>query len=324
MVPLKEGEEARSWIMQLGLLDLDHRIQREGDHLLIPVTGDGDIGYPLTEAELEPVKRRETDYRSLLRLDPELMEVLPSSFDVIGDVGIVRLDDALIPHAQGIAEAMRGVLPHLKAVAVDRGVSGEMRVRQLELVSGEALETMHTEYGVRLHVDPSVAYFNPRLAIERRRIASLVREGEVVINMFAGVGPFPLMIDRHASPSEVYAIDLNPEAHRLMVRNVELNHARTVKPVLGDARSEILRLPMADRIIMNLPHSAHEFIPYAVPRLKDGGMIHLHLICERDDADRVVERVLGSSPRPLRVNRMKEMKSYSPTMGVYAVDLVIA
>ena len=150
-------------------------------------------------------------------------------------------------------------------------------------------ETTHLEYGIKFLVDPAKVYFNPRLANERSRIASLVRQGEVVVDMFAGVGPFSIMIARHALPSPVVAVDLNPDAVEYLKRNIELNKANRVVPYEGDARQVVFDVPCADRIIMNLPHSAIDFFHDALTRLKLQGTIHFYHICERDEAGQVVK-----------------------------------
>ena len=55
-------------------------------------------------------------------------------------------------------------------------------------------------------------YFSPRLANERKRITSLVKPGETVVDMFAGVAPFSIMIAKYANPKIIYAIDKNKDA----------------------------------------------------------------------------------------------------------------
>jgi tRNA (guanine37-N1)-methyltransferase len=173
-------------------------------------------------------------------------------------------------------------------------------------------------------VDPRKAYFNPRLSNERRRIASLVRDGEVIVDMFSGVGPFAIMIAKLSRPNLVYAIDLNPEAIRLMRENVELNKVQGVVPLEGDARQWVFDLPCADRVIMNLPHSAIDFFADALTRLKLGGVMHLYHICDRKDfpqvLDELKQKAFGMGVR-IEVLRSEELKTYSPSASVFSADL---
>ncbi len=183
---------------------------------------------------------------------------------------------------------------------------------------------MHTEFGIRLMVDPAKVYFNPRLSNERYRVASQVRDGETVVDMFAGVGPFSIMIAKHASPEVIYAMDLNPEAVGYLRKNIELNKVRTVVPLEGDARQLVFEVPCADRIIMNLPHTARDYFHDALIRLKMGGVIHLYAICDREDIEPLLDRLLLEARGMgviITVLRYEELKTYSPTMGVFSADI---
>lgn len=326
-VPLDRGEEIRSELRQKGMLDLSHTIVRDGDHLLIPIVGEAAYqGLEVKDRDLPPIPRKETDYRKLTKIPDELIGSLPSSFDVIGDVAIMKLDEPLLPHAEDIADALMEANGRLRSVALDQGVKGEFRVRDLKLLRGETdLSSIHTEYGVVMEVDPSLAYFNPRLSRERMRVAELVREGEVVVDMFAGVGPFPLMICRHSKPAHVFAIDMNPDAVEIMKSNILRNRLDDrITAINDDARDAMRSLPELDRVIMNLPHISEEFIFHALHKLKAGGMIHLYKILERDDLVSFQNRIISiaeSSGRNVDIDGIQELKTYSPTMSVYCFDI---
>ncbi len=327
-VPLAEGEDCRSSLREKGLLDMSRAIQREEDHLLVPVAGPVRMdGAELVERELPALERKETDYRRLVELPEGLERLLPSSYDVIGDVAILKLERDLVPFASDVAEALMAASPRLRSVALDRGVRGETRVRDLEVVKGdEDLSSVHTEYGVSMEVDPSLAYFNPRLARERRRVASLVREGELIADLFAGVGPFPLVICRHSHPQKVYAMDINRDAVEMMERNIARNRMEgRIVALHGDARSLLPRLPALDRAIMNLPQSAEEFLDIALEKVRRGGTIHLYRIMERDELTAFQDRVLdeaASLGHDVAVESVHELKSYSPRMSVYCFDII--
>ncbi|MEM0448281.1 MAG: class I SAM-dependent methyltransferase family protein [Methanomassiliicoccales archaeon] len=329
-VPKGKGEEIRKKLLEKGLLDIALRVRREGEALLLPVISDEarTLGHEVIEEEFEYIGMAHSDYKELVEVPEGLRPLLPTSFDVIGDIAIIKLPEELLPFSPSIGKALRESLPHIRTVAVDQGVKGEMRVRQLDVISGgPGTETTHTEYGIRLLIDPAKAYFNPRLSNERKRVASMVREGEIVVDMFAGVGPFAVMIAKHAKPEKVYAIDLNPAAVSYLKKNIELNKVRNVEAKEGDAREIIKQLPLADRIIMNLPHSALEFLPAALMRLKLGGMIHLYHICSRSEVEEAVKKLLQSAlgmGHRVEVLRAEELKTYSPSMSVYAIDLRLA
>ena len=322
-VPKELGESVRSALMDAELLDLGYRIGRDGDHILIPVLCDSFGGYDAEQAVLAENERRITDYRDLL---PESMrELLPTSFDVIGDVVIVKLKDELLEHKRKIGDAI-GRTADARMVLLDTGVKGDLRVRDLSPIYGEgSTETVHRESGVSMVTDPAKVYFNPRLATERLRIASLVEDGETIIDMFAGVAPFPLVICKHARPKAVYAVDMNPEAKRLMEINIRKSGCDRIFPISGDARTEIVKLPAADRVIMNLPRSAEDFLPDALSHTKKGGTVHLYSIHEKSDADREIRDLVDrtcADGLSCSISGIREMKSYSPTSAVYVTDIL--
>jgi len=329
-VPKGNGEAVRKELLEKGWLDISLKVKRNDGQILFPVLDEraSSLGLPILEDDFEERPLMETDYKRLVDVPEGLREVLPTAFDVIGDVGIIRLPDELLPYAQAIGEGLRKAFPRLRCVSLDRGVKGELRVRDLEVIAGERdTETVHLEYGMKLLVDPAKMYFNPRLANERRRVASLVKDNERVIDMFAGVGPFSIMIAKLAHPQMVFAIDLNHDAVEYMKRNLELNKVQRVIPIEGDAREVLFELPHADRIIMNLPHSAVDFFHDALSRLNLGGTIHFYHICERDEIEAVLEGMCleaGGSGVKVEVVRLEELKSYSPSMSVFAADLLLA
>lgn len=326
-VPRGEAESTRKKLLELGLLDIGRRIRREDDIVLIPVLSrqaEG-LGHELADEELEVREVLETDYRKVAEVPDGVRNRLPTSFDIIGEVAIIRLDDDIVAHADKVGEALMETFPRLRTVALDQGVKGELRVRDIRVVAGApSTETVHQEHGVRLKVDPAKEYFNPRLANERMRIASLVKPGEKVVDMFAGVGPFSIMIAKHAQPAVVYAMDLNHDAVEHMRANVQLNKVTTVVPLEGDAVELLSGIVCADRIIMNLPHSAREYFADALTKLNMGGTIHLYVICERDDIDRIaVDMSVEARGMGMRIGleRIEELKTYSPSMSVFALDV---
>ncbi len=322
-VPKVEGNAVRMRLKDLDVLDPDTRIGKDGDHLLIPILADSFEDYEVCDRDLEHIDRKITDYR--LYLPEEVRDILPNSYDNIGDVLVVKLVDELLPLKHEIGEALLKTSSNTRCVLLDGGVKGELRVRDLELIAGTGpSETKHRESGVVMMTDPAKVYYNPRLATERERVASLVKDGEVVIDMFAGVAPFPLTICRYAHPKVVYAIDLNHDAVEYARINVGLNHFDNIIPLEGDAREVVKDLPDADRVIMNLPQIAQDFLPDALSKTKVGGTVHMHKILERADIDQFCRDLVDDMKDKgfdCEISELKELKTYSPTASVYVIDL---
>ena len=145
------------------------------------------------EREMRP--RNLTD--SLRGKIPEaLLSSLPRSYDIIGEIGIIELFGELAPFSSMIGEGIMEINPHLRLVLRKSGqVSGTFRTREYEAIAGEGdTETVHEEFSCLFRLDVTKVYFNPRLSHERMRVAQQIKQGECVLDMFAGVGPYSILI----------------------------------------------------------------------------------------------------------------------------------
>ena len=207
-------------------------------------------------------------------------EELISSFDQIGDIIIVRIPDSLLSKKKLIGETL------LKEVKISRSifyqaspVEGDFRTRNLEILAGEdKTETEYKEFGCKFTVDVKNAFFSPRLSTERERIANVVQDGETIVNMFAGVGMFSVMIAKKKK-CVVYSIDINPVAAKLCEKNIASNKlAGRIISINGDA-SQIIQEQLentSDRTLMLLPERSDEFLKSAIQATKNGGIIHYY------------------------------------------------
>jgi tRNA (guanine37-N1)-methyltransferase len=207
------------------------------------------------------------------KLEPTELELLHTSYDVVGDIAIIRVQETLKSQAQIIAQALFQSHKNIKTVLRQISpVAGDFRLRDLEWVGGEKkTETIHKEFGCFFKVDLERCYFSPRLSYERMRIATLIQPNEVIVNMFAGVGCYSIIIAKHSHPKRVYSIDINPTAFKFLKENARLNRVeRQVLPILGSAKEtiEAKLAGIADRVIMPLPQKAYEYIDAALLALK--------------------------------------------------------
>jgi tRNA (guanine37-N1)-methyltransferase len=212
-------------------------------------------------------------------LDAEDAAQVYSAFDQVGDIVIVKIPESLASKKTLIAQAILDNVKTAKAVfAQASAVRGDFRVRDLEFLAGEDRTVAeYKEHGCRFRVDVAKTYFSPRLSTERQRIADLVNDNETIVNMFAGVGTYSIVIAKANKTCKVYSIDSNPVAHELCIENAKLNKvADRVIPVCADA-ADMIREKLsgtADRVLMPLPERAKEFVVSAVAALKEKGVVH--------------------------------------------------
>ena len=283
--------------------------------------------------DFEPRRRHpRTLEEALAGLMPsDLLSKLPRSFDVVGDIAILELDSELAGFERKISEAIMEVHPNVRAVFAKSGeVSGPERVRPLRYVAGEnRTRTIHREQGCVFNVDLSKVFFSPRLSTEHQRVALLVEKCERVIDMFAGVGPFSILIARRVGDVRVEAIDANPQAIELVRENVRANKVGSkVYTHLGDARNivrdELART--ASRVIMNHPSASKDFISDACTALQpSGGIIHYYTFAgenwEKDSRLEIESGVEASGYVPERVLGVHRVREVSPMKWQVSVDL---
>jgi tRNA (guanine37-N1)-methyltransferase len=214
-------------------------------------------------------------------LPKEKWRLVVRRFDIVGDIAIIKLPSELENEKFLIANALLKELPSIRVVLRQVSpIKGIYRLRRLEWLAGERrTKTVHREYGCVFRIDLQKAYFSPRLQYERARIAKLVKNGEIVANMFSGVGCFSILIAKKNPACLVYSIDINPDAIHLQKINVALNKVTgKVIVIEGDAK-EIIREKLRDtanRVLMPLPEKAYEYLEYAILALKKAGVIHYY------------------------------------------------
>lgn len=229
-------------------------------------------------------------------LSEDELSDISAGVDVIGDIAIIKIPEKLELRKHEIGESLLRKMKGLKSVYRQSAPArrGD-RVRGIEWLAGaKSTETCYREHGCTFHVDLSRVYFSPRLSFERARIARLVKEGEVVVNMFAGVGTFSILIGKIASAARIYSIDMNPDAHRYAVLNCKNNHVESVvTPLLGDAKIHAEELGgIADRVLMPLPELAIDYLPFGIRLLKNKGVIHLYVHISGGPKNKAVESAI--------------------------------
>jgi tRNA (guanine37-N1)-methyltransferase len=224
------------------------------------------------------------------RLRARLSTIIPvqelkqmyNSFDIVGDIAIIKFPSGNLVNAEIIANQIMAIHKNVRTVfAQTSSILTQFRVRNLRLLYGDnKTNTVHKESDCFFAVDVAKCYFSPRLSYERSRIASIIKPEETIVNMFAGVGCFSIMIAKSVPETKVFSIDVNPTAVQYMVENIRVNRVYgRVFPLSGDSKEIInARLQgVADRVLMPLPEKALEYLPDAISSLKpSGGWVHYY------------------------------------------------
>jgi len=263
------------------------------------------------------------------------LDLLPRGFQLIGKVMILKLKPVLLDKKTIIAQKCLELLPNIKSVYLNKGkIEGTFREpNDIEYVAGEnnSLVT-HKEHDVVYSFDFTKIMFSQGNLSERKYLATLVKDGEIIIDMFAGIGYFSLPIGRHSKPSRIYSIELNPVAYNYLVENVKLNHLEDlIIPINGDCKKEVVKLSdsgiKAHRVIMGVFPAPKNFIKEALLVARDDGTIyHYEGIIEKDNyIDLFDDFVKIAEVQGLRCKLLEKrfVKSYGPHLYHTVLDILI-
>ena len=239
-------------------------------------------------------------------LTPKESDELISAFDQVGDIIIIRIPDSLLSKKKIIGEALLEQVKSVKSVFhQSSSVEGEFRTRDLEILAGEdKTETEYKESGCRFMIDVRKVFFSPRLSSERLRIAELISDGEVIVNMFGGIGMFSIIAAKKKKCT-VYNIDINPDAANFCQKNISINKLDgNIISIHGDA-SDVIKNQLenkSNRTLMLLPEKSDEFLSSAILASKNSGVIHYY---SHIHADKKIDAAKLSEQHYLEVTPVK-------------------
>jgi len=196
-------------------------------------------------------------------------------------------------------------------------IKGQQREPEVEVILGEGTETIHRENHCFYKLDVARIMWSKGNTTERKRMGQIVRSGETVVDLFAGIGYFTIPMAVHARPEKIYAVEINPVAHGYLAENVKLNHVQgVVEPILGDCR-DVAPRNVADRVLMGYIGNTEEYLDVALEVIRDEGIIHYHeSVPDKLKYIRPAERIReAANGFEVEVLNQRIIKKYSP--GVY-------
>lgn len=332
------GQKAIIELKKLKLFNADFALGRTAKQLIVPVTKHPDANFvkkysaEILNRNLNLIKDTSPKtFKEALKgiLKPEEIEKVNSSYDIIGDIAVIDFDDSLNNLETTIAWTLKRTHKNVEVVA-KRGkkTEGEFRIRKIEPIVGEKrTETIHRENNISLKMDLNKVYYSSRYGPERQRLLKKVKDGENILVMFAGVGPFPIVFAKRKNVA-VWANELNPDAVFYLKENIKLNKVeKKIKIIPGDAHKEIPKLKEKfDRIVMPLPHEAHKFIKDALKVSKKGTLIHIYQFEREEKIQDMEKRILQEFKKNkanVKVLEVFRTGYFGPGINRYCLDLKV-
>ncbi len=316
----KEAETVRKELLSEGVLDKTRKLVKKNGFIEIPVT-DFCGRLALVEQEKPEFYIPKKTLASILDITGYEKKLLPSGWQIVGDVIIITLNEELELRKKDIANALLSMYPGCSTVLLDRGISGRMRKPQREIIAGDKTETIHRENGCLFRLDAMQIMYSQGNLAERNRMSALGKD-EVVVDMFAGIGYFSIPMAVHSKPAKIFAIEINPVSSGYLRENIRLNRVENIiEPVEGDC-ALVAPGGIADRVIMGYL-DAYPYLEHGIRALKPGGIMHYHEAVpeavEHRPVGRIVE-VAGDAWRKAEIIEVRRIKKYSPGVWHVVVD----
>ncbi len=301
MVNKKLANDTIAELRSMNIIDNNFRIQHDQNYVYIPVIKKIE-GHNYVEKI--GVQKENTNGK------------ISFSYDIIGDIAIIKGKSE--QEAKFLSKHLME-RKNIKTIYLDNGINGEFRTRTLKLLYGEGkTSTTYRENSINLFVDVQKTYFSPRLSTERLRISNEVKEHEYIIDMFCGIGPFSILI-AHKIDSDIVAMDKNCDAIDIMKKNMEMNKLKgNITPICGDSAELMKNYRNVDRIIMNLPHGAYNFLDVAFKALKKNGVINYYEIC---DYETLENRMVFFRKSGFEILYKRIVHGYSRNLNMYSIGI---
>ena len=266
-------------------------------------------------------------------LNEEELSLLPRGFQTLGSIIIIKLNPLLLAKKKIIAEGYLDLLPKIRGVYLNSGkIVGPFRKPEaIEFLSGEDDPIVtHKENNVIYRFDINKIMFSKGNLNERRYLPTLVKPGEIIVDMFAGIGYFSLQIAKNSQVEKIYCIEFNPEAYRFLLENIKLNHLEEIiLPIHGNCKEEVLQLSTsgirADRIIMGIFPAPFPYVQVAlaVSKIK-GSVIHFEGVVEKDAYYSLFEdfkKIAEQEGYKSELKSYRFVKSYGPNLFHTVLDI---
>ncbi len=267
-------------------------------------------------------------------LTEEELSVLPRGFQTLGKVIILKLNPKLFEKREIIGKTYLKLFPNIRSVYINLGkVVGAFREPEnIEYIAGENNPIVeHKEHGIIYRFDITKIMFSKGNINERKYLATLVKDGEIIIDMFAGIGYFSLPIAKHSSAVKIFSIEINPVSYKFLIENIKINHLEDIIiPIFGNSKEEVLNLSKsgtrADRVVMGVLPAPRDFIKEALSLTKDNGTIfHYEGVVSKNEFTSLFEEFKEEAKKigfKSELRQQRIIKSYGPNLYHTVLDIL--
>lgn len=252
-----------------------------------------------------------------------------ASYDILGNIAIIKGEDK--SKAQKLAQA-RELLknPNIKTVVEKVGkVHGRLRTINVKHIAGEKnLIALHVENACLFKFDVSKCYFSSRLSNERKEIAKKIKKKDKVLVMFAGVGIYPIVIQKISKPAKNVGIEIGKDCCKYFKENLELNKMnRNIEIIQGDVKKKVNKeLGKFDVVVMARPNLKNSFLEQGLSVCKKNTRIFYYGFCNIDEKKKMIESLkteAKSLRKKIKILKVVKAGEIAPYKFRYRVEIKV-
>ncbi|MFH1889863.1 MAG: hypothetical protein ABIJ58_03230 [Nanoarchaeota archaeon] len=283
---------------------------------------------------------------------------MKKAFDVFGNIALVKFSNegSRTPTGTDKKKFAKSLLKEnksIKTVLEKVGkFKGRLRKQETRWIAGEKTkEVLYRENGCNFRFNIDDTYFSPRLSSERKEIAQKIKKGDDVLVMFAGVGPYPIVIAKNSNAGIVFSNEINRKANKYAEKNIELNklkgrvvllpgdvkrvvkvltkvpHPPTRKSSREKFSEKLINIPENfDVIVMPRPRLKDSFLTQAFSLSKKGTRIFYYDFCKDDEVDLIVEKIkeeAAVAKKKIKILSWKHAGEIAPYKFRIRIDLKV-
>ena len=330
------AQRVKNKLLEEGILHPDFKVKHDDEFLYFALKqkpSDCSLGEFVDLSEDELVRNSKNSriarpFKEVLSkiLTEEEMSIAKTAYDHLGEIAIIEVPESLRFKEELIAKSLLDSNPLIKTVLRKDGIhDGVFRAQKMKFLAGKNTKIAeYRENGCVLEVNVEEVYFSARLSTERKRISEQIKNGEDVLVMFSGAGPYPCVFCKKSPAKSIVGVEINPAGHEFGLKNCERNKCTKVELFCGDVRSVVPSLNKTfDRIVMPLPKTAEEFLDVAIPVARTNAIIHLYAFYHEDEfykAKEEIERYCNRFGRRFEILDSVKAGQHAPRTWRICVD----
>lgn len=259
---------------------------------------------------------------------------MPRAYDIFGNIALVKFGlDASASEKKAVALKILNSNKSVKTVLEKIGkFKGRLRKQQTKWVAGEkSKEVLYRENDCVFRFNIDDVYFSTRLSNERKELAQEIKKDDEVLVMFAGAGPFPIVMAKNSKAKIIYSNEINKEANKYGRLNAELNKLKDKIVFLdGDIKRVAVKLRNEKKkfsvIVMPRPQLKDSFLKQAFMLSKKGARIYYYDFCKEEEKQEIVEKIMNEAKiagKKIKILKIKNAGEIAPYRYRIRVDFKV-